>query len=39
MASFPVQQRLQKTYGGSAFQLLSVNALEKKEDIGFFYKR
>ncbi|OQP51333.1 hypothetical protein A4H97_27535 [Niastella yeongjuensis] len=39
MASFPIQQRLQKTYGGDHFQLLSVNTVDKKEDISFFYKR
>jgi len=39
MESFPELQRLQKTYGGAAFQLVSINAWDKKEQIGFFYKR
>jgi len=39
MESFPVLQRLQKMYGGDKFQLVSINAYDKKEDIAFFYKR
>jgi thiol-disulfide isomerase/thioredoxin len=39
MKSFPVLQRLQKTYGGHRFQLVSINAWDKKEQIDFFYKR
>ncbi|QKJ32343.1 TlpA family protein disulfide reductase [Mucilaginibacter mali] len=39
MESFPVLRRLQKTYGGDKFQLLSINAYDKKEEIAFFYKR
>lgn len=39
MESFPELQRLQKTYGGNRFQLVSINAWDKKEQIGFFYKR
>ncbi len=29
MASFPLQQRLQKRYGADGFQLLSINALDQ----------
>jgi thiol-disulfide isomerase/thioredoxin len=39
MESFPELQRLQKTYGGNQFQLISINARDKKEQVGFFYKR
>lgn len=39
MKSFPELQRLQKTYGGDQFQLLSINSHDKKEDIDFFFKR
>jgi thiol-disulfide isomerase/thioredoxin len=39
MKSFPELQRLQKTYGGNGFQLVSINAWDKKEQIDFFYKR
>lgn len=39
MKSFPELQRLQQTYGGDHFQLVSINALEKKEEVGFFYRR
>jgi thiol-disulfide isomerase/thioredoxin len=37
--SFPVLQQLQKKYGGDKFQLVSINAYDKKGDIGFIYKR
>jgi thiol-disulfide isomerase/thioredoxin len=39
MKSFPELQRLQKTYGGDQFQLLSINSHDKKEDIDLFFKR
>lgn len=39
MKSFPELQRLQKTYGGDQFQLVSINAWDKKEQVGFFYNR
>lgn len=39
MNAFPVLQRLQKTYGGNKFQLVSINAYDKQEEIAFFYKR
>lgn len=39
MEAFPVLQRLQRTYGGDKFQLVSINAYDKKEEIAFFYKR
>jgi thiol-disulfide isomerase/thioredoxin len=39
MESFPYLQQLQKTYGPDKFQLLAINAYDKKEDIAFFYKR
>lgn len=39
MESFPELRRLQETYGSAAFQLVSINAWEKREQIDFFYKR
>jgi thiol-disulfide isomerase/thioredoxin/outer membrane lipoprotein-sorting protein len=39
MESFPALQQLQKKYGGDKFQLVSINAYDKKDEIGFFYKR
>ncbi|RZK28122.1 MAG: TlpA family protein disulfide reductase, partial [Hymenobacter sp.] len=39
MESFPVLQQLQHRYGGDRFQLVSINAYDKKDDIGFFYNR
>lgn len=39
MESFPALQQLQKKYGGNKFQLVSINAYDKKHEVGFFYKR
>lgn len=39
MESFPVLQQLQKKYGGDKFQLVSINAYDKKEEISYFYRR
>ncbi|MES2275343.1 MAG: TlpA disulfide reductase family protein [Bacteroidota bacterium] len=39
MESFPLLQQLQKKYGTDKFQLLAINAYDKKEDVAFFYKR
>lgn len=39
MSSFPELKRLQKLYGGDNFQLVSVNAWDRKEQVAFFYKK
>lgn len=39
MESFPVLQALQKKYGCEKFQILSINAYDKREEIAFFYRR
>jgi thiol-disulfide isomerase/thioredoxin len=39
MESFPVLKQLQAKYGGDKFQLVSINAYDKKQEIDFFYKR
>jgi thiol-disulfide isomerase/thioredoxin/outer membrane lipoprotein-sorting protein len=39
MESFPYLQALQQKYGANKFQLLAINAYDKKEDVNFFYKR
>ena len=39
MESFPVLKQLQAKYGSDKFQLISINAYDKKQEIDFFYKR
>ncbi len=39
MESFPVLKQLQAKYGSDKFQLVSINAYDKKPEIEFFYKR
>lgn len=39
MESFPVLKQLQAKYGSDKFQLVSINAYDKKQEIDFFYKR
>ncbi len=39
MESFPVLKQLQAKYGSDRFQLISINAYDKKQEIDFFYKR
>lgn len=38
MESFPVLKQLQAKYGGDKFQLISINAYDKKQEIDIFYK-
>lgn len=38
MLAFPKMKELQKKYG-KRVEILSINAYEKKEEVGFFYKR
>ncbi|MFD0751012.1 TlpA family protein disulfide reductase [Mucilaginibacter calamicampi] len=37
--SLPVLKELQAKYGGDKFQLISINAYDKKQEIDAFYKR
>lgn len=39
MESFPYLKALQTKYGTDRFQLLAINAYDKKEDVAFFYNR
>ncbi len=39
MESFPVLKQLQAKYGSDKFELVSINAYDKKQEIDFFYKR
>lgn len=39
MESFPLLKQLQAKYGSDKFELISINAYDKKQDIDFFYKR
>lgn len=39
MESFPYLKELQAKYGTDKFQLLAINAYDKKEDVAFFYIR
>jgi thiol-disulfide isomerase/thioredoxin len=39
MESFPVLKQLQAKYGSDKFQLISINAYDKKQEIDSFYKR
>lgn len=39
MESFPYLKELQAKYGHDKFQLLAINAYDKKEEVAFFYNR
>jgi len=39
MESFPVLKQLQAKYGSNKFELISINAYDKKQEVDFFYKR
>ena len=39
MESFPVLKQLQTKYGSAKFQLISINAYDKMQEIDFFYNR
>ncbi|TDO19340.1 TlpA family protein disulfide reductase [Pedobacter duraquae] len=39
MESFPYLKELQAKYGKDKFQLLAINAYDKKEEVAFFYNR